>query len=228
MSGFDEFDEDFDDMEMDENMIAALDGDKNDRGGQFDEFDDIVSDEMMAELDQQDAFGGEQKDDIIDDLDSDAFQEVKMSPSGPLKTPHEKKQRTIMETYGYKSTPQVHVQHRQDAPLRQHLIDQDAVKTWIYPTNLKIRDYQKAIVHTALFTNTLVALPTGLGKTMIAAVVIYNFYRWFPQGKVLLLPIITRRLYLWLQLNHWSRNRSLHALKSLGFQRFACLGLHLV
>jgi len=25
----------------------------------------------------------------------------------------------------------------------------------------------------------------GLGKTFIAAVVMYNFYRWFPQGKVI-------------------------------------------
>lgn len=28
-------------------------------------------------------------------------------------------------------------------------------------------------------------MPTGLGKTFIAAVVIYNFYRWFPQGKII-------------------------------------------
>ena len=27
-------------------------------------------------------------------------------------------------------------------------------------------------------------LPTGLGKTLIAAVVMYNYYRWFPTGKV--------------------------------------------
>jgi ERCC4-related helicase len=29
-----------------------------------------------------------------------------------------------------------------------------------------------------------VALPTGLGKTFIAAVVMYNYFRWFPEGKV--------------------------------------------
>lgn len=28
-------------------------------------------------------------------------------------------------------------------------------------------------------------LPTGLGKTFIAAVVMYNFYRWYPSGKVI-------------------------------------------
>lgn len=44
--------------------------------------------------------------------------------------------------------------------------------------------YQLAITKTALFTNTLVALPTGLGKTLIAAVVMYNYFRWFPDGKI--------------------------------------------
>jgi ERCC4-related helicase len=33
--------------------------------------------------------------------------------------------------------------------------------------------------------NTLVCLPTGLGKTHIAAVLIANFISWFPDKKVL-------------------------------------------
>jgi len=41
------------------------------------------------------------------------------------------------------------------------------------------------MVAKALFTNTLIALPTGLGKTFIAAVVMYNYFRWFPEGNVL-------------------------------------------
>lgn len=28
------------------------------------------------------------------------------------------------------------------------------------------------------------SLPTGLGKTFIAAVIMYNFYRWYPLGKI--------------------------------------------
>ncbi|XVF63305.1 hypothetical protein PTKIN_Ptkin09bG0077300 [Pterospermum kingtungense] len=63
-------------------------------------------------------------------------------------------------------------------------IDTEAAKTWIYPVNVPVRDYQFAITKTALFSNTLVALPTGLGKTLIAAVVIYNYFRWFPEGKI--------------------------------------------
>ena len=41
--------------------------------------------------------------------------------------------------------------------------------------------HQLDIVEKCLFDNTLVSLPTGLGKTFIAAVVMYNFYRWYPQ-----------------------------------------------
>ncbi|KAK9270011.1 hypothetical protein L1049_025584 [Liquidambar formosana] len=63
-------------------------------------------------------------------------------------------------------------------------IDSEAAKTWIYPVNVPLRDYQLSITKTALFSNTLVALPTGLGKTLIAAVVMYNYFRWFPEGKI--------------------------------------------
>ncbi|CAI9754308.1 unnamed protein product [Fraxinus pennsylvanica] len=63
-------------------------------------------------------------------------------------------------------------------------IDPEAAKTWIYPVNIPRRDYQFSITRTALFSNTLVVLPTGLGKTLIAAVVMYNYFRWFPEGKI--------------------------------------------
>ncbi|NXK42999.1 FANCM protein, partial [Piprites chloris] len=56
---------------------------------------------------------------------------------------------------------------------------------WIYPTNLPVRPYQERMAGAALLANTLVCLPTGLGKTFVAAVVMYNFYRWFPSGKML-------------------------------------------
>ena len=62
--------------------------------------------------------------------------------------------------------------------------DLSAGRTWIYPCNMSHRSYQFNIVQSCLFKNTLVCLPTGLGKTFIAAVVMYNFYRWYPQGKI--------------------------------------------
>ncbi len=43
------------------------------------------------------------------------------------------------------------------------------------------RAYQIDIINTALLQNTLVCLPTGLGKTLIAAVIMHNFTRWFPE-----------------------------------------------
>ncbi|KAL8172565.1 hypothetical protein V2J09_024369 [Rumex salicifolius] len=63
-------------------------------------------------------------------------------------------------------------------------IDPEAAKTWIYPENVPLREYQLSISKKALFSNTMVALPTGLGKTLIAAVVMYNYFRWFPEGKI--------------------------------------------
>lgn len=64
-------------------------------------------------------------------------------------------------------------------------LDKLTCNEWIYPTNYPVRDYQLDISTKALCENTLVSLPTGLGKTLIAAVVMYNFYRWFPSGKII-------------------------------------------
>ena len=63
--------------------------------------------------------------------------------------------------------------------------DRDSGRIWIYPTNYEKRPYQYKIVSAALFQNTLVVLPTGLGKTFIAAVVMFNYCRWYPTGKII-------------------------------------------
>ncbi|VFQ90838.1 unnamed protein product [Cuscuta campestris] len=68
-------------------------------------------------------------------------------------------------------------------------LDLMAAKTWIYPANLPRRDYQFEITRTALYSYTLVALATGLGKTFIAAVVMYYYFRWFPEGTASLFSI---------------------------------------
>lgn len=80
-----------------------------------------------------------------------------------------------------------------------HDIDAVAMQTWVYPTNLgAIRDYQFSIVKNSLFNNTLVALPTGLGKTFIAATVMLNFYRWTTSAKIVFVaptkPLVAQQI----------------------------------
>lgn len=76
--------------------------------------------------------------------------------------------------------------------------DNNAGDSWIYPTNYPVRKYQFSITSAALFKNTLVVLPTGLGKTFIAAVVMYNIYRWYPTGKVIFMaptrPLVNQQI----------------------------------
>ncbi|XP_061077667.1 Fanconi anemia group M protein isoform X2 [Conger conger] len=76
--------------------------------------------------------------------------------------------------------------------------DRSSAEVWIYPTNYPIRDYQLKISEKALFQNTLVCLPTGLGKTFIASVVMYNFYRWYPAGKIVFMaptkPLVAQQI----------------------------------
>uniref|UniRef100_A0A3Q3JHN3 Helicase ATP-binding domain-containing protein n=1 Tax=Monopterus albus TaxID=43700 RepID=A0A3Q3JHN3_MONAL len=76
--------------------------------------------------------------------------------------------------------------------------DSSSAKVWIYPTNYPIRGYQLKISEAALFQNTLVCLPTGLGKTFIASVVMYNFYRWYPSGKIVFMaptkPLVAQQI----------------------------------
>ena len=58
-------------------------------------------------------------------------------------------------------------------------IDERLCREWTDPNfdDKEMRNNQLTISKNALFHNTLVCLPTGLGKTFIAAVVMYNFYR---------------------------------------------------
>lgn len=82
---------------------------------------------------------------------------------------------------------------------QQHLgFDNNTGDTWIYPSNLPCRTYQLNITQAALYRNTLVVLPTGLGKTFIAAVVMYNIYRWYPRGKVVFMaptrPLVNQQI----------------------------------
>ncbi|KAL7628719.1 3'-5' DNA helicase [Parahypoxylon ruwenzoriense] len=84
-------------------------------------------------------------------------------------------------------------------PPTHHELDSDAMKTWVYPTNLgPTRDYQFSIVKNGLFNNTLVALPTGLGKTFIAATIMLNFFRWMKTAKIIFVaptkPLVSQQV----------------------------------
>ena len=73
-----------------------------------------------------------------------------------------------------------------------------SVEILVVPSSPELRKYQRDIILTAVMHNTLVCLPTGLGKTLIAAVVMYNFLRWFPDKCVVFMaptrPLVHQQL----------------------------------
>ena len=80
-----------------------------------------------------------------------------------------------------------------------HKLNANAMKTWVYPTNLgKPRDYQFNIVQRGLFHNLLVALPTGLGKTFIAATIMLNWFRWTIDAQIVFVaptkPLVSQQI----------------------------------
>ncbi|GAB7341601.1 hypothetical protein MBLNU457_7806t1 [Dothideomycetes sp. NU457] len=87
----------------------------------------------------------------------------------------------------------------QPEPPTHHKLDQAAMATWVYPVNLgTIREYQYSIVSAALYNNLLVALPTGLGKTFIAATVMLNWFRWTKEAQIVFLaptkPLVAQQV----------------------------------
>ncbi|KAI9725183.1 MAG: 3'-5' DNA helicase [Chrysothrix sp. TS-e1954] len=90
------------------------------------------------------------------------------------------------------------VSNRNEPPTH-HRLDEEALKTWVYPTNLgTIRDYQYNIVMRGLYHNLLVALPTGLGKTFIAATIMLNWYRWTKDAQIVFVaptkPLVSQQV----------------------------------
>ena len=87
---------------------------------------------------------------------------------------------------------------KSEAPTH-HKLDEEAMRTWVYPTNLgTIRDYQFNIVARGLFHNLLVALPTGLGKTFIAATIMLNWLRWTKDAQIVFVaptkPLVSQQV----------------------------------
>ncbi len=64
--------------------------------------------------------------------------------------------------------------------------------------NIVPRDYQNTIVETAKHSNTLVVLPTGIGKTLIALMLAVERIKAFPTSKILMLaptrPLVEQHL----------------------------------
>ena len=86
-----------------------------------------------------------------------------------------------------------------EEPPTKHLLNTDALRTWVYPTNLgSIRDYQYGIVAKGLYHNLLVALPTGLGKTFIAATIMLNWFRWTQDAQIVFVaptkPLVSQQV----------------------------------
>ena len=86
-----------------------------------------------------------------------------------------------------------------EEPVTHHKIDWEALTTWVYPTNLgTIRDYQYSIVARGLYHNMLVALPTGLGKTFIAATIMLNWFRWTVNAQIVFVaptkPLVSQQV----------------------------------
>ncbi|KAI4150600.1 MAG: hypothetical protein LQ340_003981 [Diploschistes diacapsis] len=86
-----------------------------------------------------------------------------------------------------------------DGPPTHHKLEGAALRTWVYPTNLgSIRDYQFNIVARGLYHNLLVALPTGLGKTFIAATIMLNWFRWTKDSQIVFVaptkPLVSQQV----------------------------------
>ncbi|KAJ5622614.1 hypothetical protein N7528_005846 [Penicillium herquei] len=101
---------------------------------------------------------------------------------------------------------------RNEAPTH-HKLNQDALDTWWYPTNLgTTRDYQFNIAQKGLFHNLLVALPTGLGKTFIAATVMLNWFRWTKDAQIIFVaptkPLVSQQVSACLDIAGIPRSQS--------------------
>lgn len=146
-----------------------------------DEFDDAAL---------QAAFFDDSDIEELDAATAASFQSMVTGPKKPLQKSTSFRQQTLFGTQAQElvaTQTRVHnwpLVQRDESPTH-HKLDQEAMKTWVYPTNLgKPRDYQFNIVQRGLYHNTLVALPTGLGKTFIAATIMLNWFRWTQNAQI--------------------------------------------
>ena len=67
------------------------------------------------------------------------------------------------------------------------MAEESATPSLIHGGIAERREYQERIAKTSLRENTLIILPTGLGKAVIAAMVAVERLRTFPDGRILAL-----------------------------------------
>ncbi|KAL9538449.1 hypothetical protein MBANPS3_010919 [Mucor bainieri] len=157
---------------------------------------EIIDQQTLLEAFADDDFGDE--DDFGDDIDDmELMQVAETVEQTHAATASSSSSGQISFVPDDESDPVPPPQLPVDTPC-PHRFDPEAMRTWVYPTNYPVRGYQLNIVHRAMFNNVLVALPTGLGKTFIAAVVMYNYWRWFPDSKILFLahtrPLVDQQI----------------------------------
>lgn len=139
----------------------------------------------------------------LDDIPDDAFDsspclspQAEFAPAFPanqaLNRPIQSQRTNLRQTTLFQLATRDSTQaHRnvspppRDEPPTHHVLNKDALQTWVYPINIgSVRDYQFNISQKGLFHNLLVALPTGLGKTFIAATVMLNWFRWTKSAQI--------------------------------------------
>lgn len=161
----------------------------------------VASDNAPTNTAQTESF------DFLDDIPDDAFDsDLSLTPPPPAPPSNSSRPSSFMQSsnrpLGVRQTTLFNMATRNQAPQppqgeqvfappekveapTQHKLDQEAISTWVYPTNLgKTRDYQFNITQKGLFHNLLVALPTGLGKTFIAATIMLNWFRWTRDAQI--------------------------------------------
>ncbi|KAH0524938.1 hypothetical protein TsFJ059_007376 [Trichoderma semiorbis] len=211
--------DDFDDDIADEDILAAFDQVSSSNGGKLVSTSSSSGSKNNAgDLNKQQWAAQE-----LNDLPSDAFsspepvRQIARGSAKPVVTARSGFSRTNSGTLrqttlwggqvatqdaprpSQTTTTRVYRADLPPEPPSPHQLDREALKTWVYPTNLgPTRDYQFSIVRNSLFNNTLVALPTGLGKTFIAATVMLNFYRWTKTAKIVFVaptkPLVTQQI----------------------------------
>lgn len=171
--------------------------------------------EILADI-PSDAFSSPERPnagDFSDPIDLSSYQDFSPTRQSAtqnqqlLRAPHANlRQTTLFGQPTVERIPQSQSTKRHNWPLASreeppthHELDHDALQTWIYPTNLgSIRDYQYSIVAKGLYHNLLVALPTGLGKTFIAATVMLNWFRWTRKAQIIFVaptrPLVSQQV----------------------------------